>query len=476
MHRSRVLALAASIALLGVPAVIGETPAAAAPLTRTADPVVLTGADLPTLVNGVRTTIVGFRWTGSVWAQLPIQIDERAVVNFAKIYNNPSAVFYGSQPGLVNQLVYTSGNTWTGNDPDTKFDGNDELAFMARDAGALSPGGPQPPGTAVGSGVQLRITDPLAPGTEGYVYLYRRATGSVLSQGAGKHYVKYAFKLLAGGYKTAYQLTSGPNLENTLVTGASYRHHFVDRWASDRLEVTTGGATGVDILDRHKALFAPGTCVRSEDTFDAPGPFGSSEGAFVTNKLGSVRAIRSYVGANSGPNTQRTHVFYDRREDIRTDLRVHSIGSIMDFMDYSPAATGMTYRNEFNQGGLTIDGIPDTPAGGVPSWEQVTGPQGTINQVGTLTTTWTPASIVPYYLDDSTPATAQCTGDASAFGSSGVFINSTLPVTDPALGGTDRLSSTRTMYFEAPGGTAPDAIARRDQVLAPLTTVVNPAP
>ncbi len=476
MHRSGLLALTCSLAVLGAGVLVGVGPAAAAPITRPADPVVLTGASLPSFLAGPRPTIVGFRWTGSAWAQLPIQIDERAVVNFGKIYNNPNAVFYGSQPGLVNELVYTSGNTWTGNDPDTKFDANDELAFMARDAGVLSPGGSQPVGTVPGSGVQVKVTDPLVPGAEGYVYLYRKSVGSPLKQGANAHYVRYAFKLLSGGYKTTYQLTSGPNLENTLVTGASYRHHFVDRWASDRLEVITGGATGADILDRHKALFAPGTCVRSEDTFDAPSVYGSSEGAFVTNKLGPVRAIRSYVGANSGPNTQRTHVFYDRREDIRTDLRVHAIGSIMDFMDYSPAASGMTYRNEFNQGGLTIDGNPDTPVGGVPSWEQVTGPQGTINQVGTLSTTWTPASVVPYYLDDSTPPTAQCTGDATAYGSSGVFINSNLPSTDPAFGAPDRLSSTRTMYFEAPGGTAADAIARRDQVVSPLTTSVTLAP
>lgn len=58
-----------------------------------------------------------------------------------------------------------------------------------------------PSATAVGSGAQLRITDPHAPGAEGYVYLYRKAAGSVLSQGANAHYVKYGFKLLAGGYK-----------------------------------------------------------------------------------------------------------------------------------------------------------------------------------------------------------------------------------------------------------------------------------
>ena len=473
--RTRIF-IVTSVAVLAAALLTASGPAAAAPLARPADPVVLTGADFPTFLNGPRATLVAFRWTGSAWAQLPIQIDERAVVNFGKIYNNPAAVFYGSPVGNVNELVYTTGSTWTGNDPNPKFDADDELAFMARDAGVQSPGGSAPGGTIAATGVQVKITDPLVPGAEGYVYLYRKVTGSGLTQGMGVKYVTYRFRLLSGGYKSSYLLTSGPNAENTLVTGATYRHHFADRWTSDRLEITAAGASGVDVLDRHKALFAPGTCVRSEDTFNIPGPFGSAEGAFVTNKVGAIRAIRSYVGANSGPSTQRTHVFYDQREDIRTDLRVHSIGSIMDFMDYSPAATGMTYRNDFNQSGVTIDGNPETPAAGVPTWEQITGPQGTINQVGTLQTTWTPSSVAHYYLDDSTPPVAQCTGDAAAYGSSGAYINSTLPNTDPATGGTDDLLGIRTMYFESPGGTAADAETRRNQVIFPLTTVVTAAP
>ena len=59
--------------------------------------------------------------------------------------------------------------------------------------------------------------------------------------------------------------------------------------------------------------------MRSEDTFN------DAEGAFIANKSGPVRAIRSYIGANSGPLTVRQHVFYERREDITTYLRVHAI-------------------------------------------------------------------------------------------------------------------------------------------------------
>jgi hypothetical protein len=136
----------------------------------------------------------------------------------------------------------------------------------------------------------------------------------------------------------------------------------------------------------------------------------------------------------------------------------------------------MTYRNEFNQTGVTIDGVPDSPNSGAPSWEQVTGPQGTINQVETLETTFPAPTVLSYYLDDSTPSDPQCTGDAFAYGSSGTFVNSAMPSTDPAIGGTDSLHSERTLYFESPGGTAADAINRRNQVVSPLTTTVISAP
>ena len=74
-----------------------------------------------------------------------------------------------------------------------------------------------------------------------------------------------------------------------------------------------------------------------------------------------MRAIRSYIGANSGPLTQREHIFYEQREDIRTFLRVHAIPGRADFFDYSSAASGMTYRNNLNTGGVTIDGSPTRP-------------------------------------------------------------------------------------------------------------------
>ena len=48
-----------------------------------------------------------------------------------------------------------------------------------------------------------------------------------------------------------------------------------------------------------------------------------------------MRAIRSYVGANSGPLTERTHVFYRDRYTIVTDLRVHAVPGPLTYHDLS---------------------------------------------------------------------------------------------------------------------------------------------
>ena len=150
-----------------------------------------------------------------------------------------------------------------------------------------------------------------------------------------------------------------------------------------------------------------------------------------------MRAIRSYIGANSGPNTQREHVFYDRREDIRTFLRVHAIPGIMDFFDYSPGANGMRYRNDLNPAGVAINGVPDSLVAGVPTWEQVTGPQGSLTMVGTVSTNFAPVGATSYYLDDTSPPVTQCTGDPFAIGSSGSWFNGAIPCTDPGTSCTE---------------------------------------
>ncbi len=439
-------------------------------LDRPADPVVLTGADVPALVGSDPGDVVAFRYEGG-WVQIPVQVDERDVKDFCDVYGIASGVgrlagqAFGVPCGQTT-LMYTDTGTFTGPDSDTSLDSDDEIVFMAKDAGGVGPAIPPPSNTVPNTGVEVMITDSLDAGAAGYVYLYR-SDGS-LDPGAGQQYVTYAFNLNSGSYLTTYNPLNGPNPENSSATTAYYAHHFSDRWITDELQITAGLSTGVDILDRHKAQFAPDVCGRHEDTF------ANGEGAFIVNKSGPVRALRAYVGANSGPLTQREHVLYERRQDIRTYLRVHAIPGVMNFFDYSPAASGMTYYNDLNTSGVAIDGSPETPAAGATSWEMVEGVQGSLVMAGSFSTNIGGFASTSYYLDDSTPPVAQCTGDAFAYGSSGAWVNVGIPCTDPALACSDFLNTTRIMYYGGPGVTVTDAAGLAAEANAPLTYTISP--
>ena len=183
--------------------------------------------------------------------------------------------------------------------------------------------------------------------------------------------MNYRFQPGAGVYPAAYSFASGPNAESSTVTTPYYRRSFSDRWRESGAWITAPGATGVNVLDRNEAQFAPDFCGRTTLTF------ARGEGAFLVNRTGPVRAIRSVVGANSGPMSERQQVFYDRRTDETTYLRVHPIPGIMSFWDYSAAASGMRYANNNNPAGVIVDGQPRRRRGRARcGWESVDGRPG----------------------------------------------------------------------------------------------------
>ena len=224
-------------------------------------------------------------------------------------------------------------------------------------------------------------------------------------------------------------------------------------------------------------------CGRSELTFSRGG------GGFIANVDGPVRAIRSYIGANSGTYTQRDHVYYQRAEVTTTYLRVHpGIATISQYLDYSAAANGMTYRNSAVPSGVTIDGVPD-PAletnqsgptlGPVLDWEQATGAQGTVTAVNRYVTDMPGIAVGSFYQDDLTPTYSQCVGyaDTEAHGASGPALNNAGQNTDPTLPGLGTVYSftgTRTIFFDAPGGDAAAAAGHAARVDAPLEVAAGP--
>ncbi len=422
-------------------------------LDRPSDPVILTGQDLSSLTGLALNVVVAFRYVGG-WQQVPVQIDERKWVDFGLVYNSNAV-------GIVT-LAYADATTYCGADPDPSFDADDELVVMARDAGNRAvPATCLPTSVLTNSPVELTVTDPLNSGT-GYVYLFH-SDGS-RQPDAGTNYVSYTFLLLAGSYIPNYGTRNGPNPEDSAAVTAYYREHFSDRWIRNQTRIFAPGADGIDILDRHRNQFSPAQCnVRNEDTFS------NGEGAFFANKSGPVRAIRSYLGANSGVLTQRDHQFYERRHDITTFLRVHSIPGVMDLYDYATNATGMAYFNNLNTNGVPINGSPDVVAPGPIQWEMVTGPHGTLMFSHAVQTDINPFAHTSYYSESLIPLASSCTGDGLDFGTSGLFINQQIPSTDPGLGATNHLTVTRTVYYDAPGQTVVTAAIRHQQATTPVS-------
>ena len=69
------------------------------------------------------------------------------------------------------------------------------------------------------------------------------------------------------------------------------------------------------------------------------------------NISGPVRAIRSYLGANSYLYTVNTHLFYPDREDLVTDVRGHAgLPGYGSADDYMTGTTGLTYSDPVNTG------------------------------------------------------------------------------------------------------------------------------
>jgi hypothetical protein len=451
-------------------------------IVRPSEAVVLTGAELGELVGVAPNDIVAFahsRPNGTAtWTQIPVQVDERVLTDFGAVPGSNATpgtdgTVYGTTPIGVTTLQYADPDTFVGADPNVTFDADDELVFMSGDGGGVPRQGEEtePAGVVPGSGVRVQFEEPLTGDRWGWVYLF--VSDGSLDPSAGRDYVDYDFTLTSGPYKTTYQRADGPNPETSRVTTDVYQAGFGDRWIEDDWRVTTGGATGVDLLDGSKARFALTTCARSNATF------ADAEGAFVANIDGPVRAIRSFIGANSGPLTQRTHIMYRDRIDAVTDLRVHAIPGIMDYVDYSTAAVGMTYRSSAHPDGVVIDGAADAISTAVPSWELVSGPQGSVMISGEVE-----GSIIPpegvdavtdgFYRDELDSSFDQCWGDAHFLGASGLSFVIPIPNTDPRATPFDVVQATRHVRFTPPDATAEQAATWSEGIEQPLVPTVSP--
>jgi len=478
---------------------------------RDSEPVVLTGEDTPLLIGVQPGAVVAFRYLDG-WEQVPVQVDERKLVDYRAVRQ-----LKFTATNEFKALAYADPNTWTeadgvpqtvpanpkgsgepilGTTGDPTVDADDEIAMMAADAADSAAGRPAPAGVDPATRTPVRVTDPLDPRESRFIYLFR-ATAN-LDPAADSDYVGYEWTFnpeLPGGYRTGYNfngiddkpLMPPSDPESSVVTTSRYEIGIPGRWMIDNLSIAAGD--GSDILDGDKSTVGQTGCGRNELTFSRGG------GGFIANIDGPVRAIRSFIGANSGTFTQRDYVFYEGLFENRTYLRVHpGINQFVTAMDLSPEAIGMTYRNELNPAGVTVDGVQDTLNEGANRWEQWSGEQGAVTNVSRMTTSLPlegttddpnqEAKVSSYYQDMVDPpanSSMLCSGDAHSYGAGGAFITTPLNNSDPTLAGTypslpvSKFSLVRDTWFDGPEADAALGTLRSRQVDNPLEVATGAA-
>ena len=316
------------------------------------------GENLPALIGAPVGQLYVYREAGSAWQLIPSQIDEVTA----------TGAYTTTEDGLL--------------------DANDEVVFMAGDAGdeattpitqalAISP-----------FWYKVEVSDPLSV-EKGWAYIVR-STGAVPPSPDYVNYDPGSLQVQAINYVLGWATTQ---------SGVDYMTLF----------------GGPDILDRTKIrvrLHSGLTLTEDNPLFNPPPPV-------VLIRDGAVRVI-----VKRGPATL---VGYASLLQNITPLSLPSSVTVDEARlstDLSPAASGGTYYNENTPAGATIDGVADvigtTPL--IHSWRQVSLANGTIIQVADIDSAGgTPSH---YYKDDSA-VDSKDTGDQMSYGDSGVVV--TLP-------------------------------------------------
>jgi hypothetical protein len=362
--------------------------------------------------------IVAYRWTGLAFVEIPVQVDQR--FNYC-LSNPPSGFSFYS--GTDKELTYAwDSENWKKTDgecsaayppgvqptadPVATLDDDDEIVFMASDAGLQAPLGViAPAGTSEGHAIA--IVDPLDLANLKYVYLYRKPGGS--SFNASNGYVSYERDADADEWIDRYSIAAddpetlgvsntdyGPNLPGTVCRTASYPGYpavadgtpraSTDRFVRDGVTVETDtyqwratgrwmvreihiakpgqpGVYGPDLIDRWKGRAfqqSPDSTI-SLVGFEDEQVNWEANSALLGERVGPVRAIRETWGADSGTNVTKTETFYRDAITYRYHVRVHPIppDGLYTSWDYSAGGIVGTYYNTIKSEGVPIDGQND---------------------------------------------------------------------------------------------------------------------
>lgn len=418
--------------------------------------------------------VAAYRWDGDRFVEVPVQVDER----FPYFLANGDSDF-GVYSGTDTELTYawdveawkrTAGECTADYhagdgatpDPVAGLDDDDEIVFLASDAGSRAPDGAPWPAA---DRQEVRLVDPLDPTAERFVYLVRRPGGSAFDAASGyvrfermadadvwidRHSFRPDDPEVLGTSNTGY----GPNLEGAVCDADGARRPSTDRFPRDGHVVTTSayrmvatgrwmlravhvadpsgdGTYGPDLVDRWKgrAFQQSPDSVVSLVGFEDEQVNWEANSTLLGWRVGPVRALREVWGADSGTNVTKLETYYRDAVAYRYRVRVHPIppDGLYTAWDHN-RGVATTYYNALRPEGVPIDGVNDDvgnvdelptgqpaffdvpdPTFDIPlvfaTWEQVSG----IGDAGSLVYTFelTGATsllnptAVPYYRDDA---------------------------------------------------------------------------
>ncbi|MDQ1396306.1 MAG: hypothetical protein QOG64_1565, partial [Acidimicrobiaceae bacterium] len=387
--------------------------------------------------NGVDVAkLTGYRWNSQnhKFVQIPFQVDQLAI---RYLSNNASGFSIYSETDQHPTYVFDEERfRWTASDPANPcqaapeggvrstpdpvpgLDTDDEVSFMASDAGPAAPDGTPLPSHVAGS-YRVTLSDPYAPGQQSYVYVMLAddsGKGPKPAFNAANGYVRYqpdadsnTFLFSESRYSSYGNAAKGPYFDpatNACITDpAQWQQHrpkdtawirtptsafrYDGRWLMTQTKVRPTTVTnklsadpstwtyGPDLTDQWKARAfqqRPGgqtPCCGYEEEVNNWG--GSS--ILMGWRAGPVRVIRATWGSDSATNNIRTETFY--RDEMRQDsnLRVHVIppgDGIYAQWDFN-AGKVSTYFNPFVPNGVAIDGKNDEVFGNARVYA---GPEG----------------------------------------------------------------------------------------------------
>ena len=345
--------------------------------TRTLEPVIVTGSQLPLFNNVVLGDLFVYAYNGSTWSVVPFQFDEV----------NTGGSFVPNENG--------------------RLDANDQLVFMAADLGVMATAyeWPDDVNSKSHSRYEVHVTNPLSPSEEGWAYVYYSTTLAPTFA----PYVTWnstSTTTSAGTYIIGYTPSAHLGIDSLQLNG--YAGDVIDR-SKLRLRVIcidSDGGTNISMITENSADVI--------DTWTPP------------DILGPVRVgggtVDEYSWSYKSMFTdESTFTPADVDPEDCIDLTYEYFRVSEDWLN--PVDSGMAPMSYFDSNrpaGVAIDGaydsIPTTP---FPTWRQVSGAKGSLVEVTGVGTGG--GALSNYYLDLN-QVDEKDTGDQVSFGDAGFLV------------------------------------------------------